>query len=123
VSQVFVRLFGSLALAVLLSFSPIPNAYAQNEQKSPKTARRHLLTNIKPEYPLSMRNAHIGGMVRMNVTVSPAGNVIKIELIGGNAVFSESAIRAVTKWKYAPAATETTDEVQFRFNPDVPNTR
>jgi len=122
VSQVFVRLFGSLALAVLLSSSPIPNAHAQNEQKSQKTSRR-LLLNIKPDYPLTMRSAHIGGMVRMNVTVSPVGNVIKIELIGGNAVFSESAIKAVMKWKYAPAATETTDEVQFRFNPDSPNSR
>ncbi|MBI3475288.1 MAG: TonB family protein [Acidobacteria bacterium] len=121
-SQVFVRLFRSLALAALLSFSLIPNAHAQNDQKSPKTPRR-LLVNIKPDYPLPMRNAHIGGMVRMNVTVSPAGNVTKIELIGGNAVFSESAVKAVMKWKYAPAATETTDELQFRFNPDSPNSR
>jgi TonB family protein len=122
VSQVFVRLFGSLALAVLASSSPIPNAHAQNEQRAQKTSRR-LLLNIKPDYPLTMRNAHIGGVVRLNVTVSPAGNVTKIELIGGNAVFSESAIRAVTKWKYAPAAAETTDEVQFHFNPDLPYNR
>ena len=121
-SQVLVRLLISLALAVLLSSSPIPNAHAQNEQKPQKTAR-HLLLNIKPDYPLPMRNAHIGGTVRMNVTVSPAGNVTKIELIGGNAVFSESAIKARMKWKFAPAATETTDEVQFRFNPDSPNSR
>jgi TonB family protein len=79
--------------------------------------------NVKPEYPESLRAAHVGGLVRLNVTVSPNGNVTRIDLIGGNAIFSESAIKAVMKWKYAPAASETTDEVQIRFNPDSPNTR
>lgn len=117
-SRLFVRVVSSLVLALSLGVSPIP-VWAQSKTKS----GRRVVVNIKPEYPLTMRNAHIGGIVRMNVTVSPAGNVTKIELIGGNAIFSESAIKAVMKWKFSPAAAETTDEIQIRFNPDSPNTR
>src|SRR5437764_14066861 len=94
------------------------SAYAQKIDKS-----RRVVQNVKPDYPTSLRMAHVGGIVKLNVTVAPGGSVLKIELLGGNPIFAESAIKAVTKWKYAPAATETTNELEFHFNPDSPNTR
>jgi len=103
--------------AVVLALVSLPASYAQ---KSEKPARR-VVEHVTPEYPVSLRAAHVGGLVRLSVTVSSSGNVTKIDLIGGNAIFSESAIKAVTKWKYAPSAAETTAEVQIRFNPDSPS--
>lgn len=107
------------AIAFLFAFAILPAAQAQKATKP----HRRLLLNVTPEYPNTLRSAHVGGLVRLNVTVSPNGNVTRIDLLGGNPIFSESAIKAVTKWKYAPAAAETTTEVEIRFNPDSPNSR
>jgi TonB family protein len=109
---------GSIA-ALALTAALVPSAHAQKAVRLP----RRVVVNVTPEYPVSLRAAHIGGMVRLNVTVSPAGDVVRIELLGGNAILADSATKAVTKWKYAPSGSETTNEVQMRFNPDSPNTR
>jgi TonB family protein len=91
-------------------------------QKTDKVGRR-VLQNVKPDYPAVLRAAHLGGTVRLTVTVSASGNVTKIELLGGNPVLAESAIKAVTRWKFAPAAAPTSEEVQITFNPDASTTR
>jgi TonB family protein len=108
---------GSIGVLALF-FAPalLPSAHAQNAEKT-----RRVVQHVAPEYPVSLRAAHVAGLVRLSITISPSGNVTKIDLLGGNAIFSDSAIRAVKKWKYAPAATETTNEVQIRFNPDAPD--
>jgi len=109
---------GSIVVLALF-FAPalLSSAHAQ---KAEKTGRR-VLHNVAPEYPVSLRAAHVGGLVRLSITISPSGNVTRVDVLGGNAIFSDSAIRAVKNWKYAPAATETTNEVQIRFNPDSPD--
>ncbi|MFY9558698.1 MAG: energy transducer TonB [Terriglobales bacterium] len=110
---------GSLAaLALFLAPALLPAAHAQKAEKPP----RRVVQKVKPDYPMTMRAAHLGGLVRLRVTVSPSGNVTRIELLGGNAIFSESATKAVAKWTFAPAAVETTEEIQVRFNQDSPNT-
>jgi TonB family protein len=114
------RLVFSIAtLALCLGSAGTPTAAAQ---KTDKVGRR-VLQNVKPEYPAVLRAAHLGGTVRLTVTVSASGNVTKIELLGGNPVLAESAIKAVTRWKFAPAAAPTSEEVQITFNPDTSTTR
>lgn len=108
-----------LAAALTLTTALVPAGQAQKALRAP----RRVLVNVTPEYPVSLRAAHIGGTVRLSVTVSAGGDVIRVELLGGNAILADSATKAVTKWKYAPAATETTNEVQVRFNPESPDTR
>jgi TonB family protein len=56
--------------------------------------------------------------VRLTVTVLPNGDVAKVDILGGNPIFVASAINAVRKWKYAPAASQTKEEVQINFTPD-----
>jgi len=52
------------------------------------------------------------------VTVLASGDVAKVEIVGGNPIFAESATKAVLKWKYVPAASQTKEEVQINFTPD-----
>lgn len=94
-----------------------PLTFAQKEVKSV----RRVVQRVKPDYPEVMRNAHISAIVNMNVTISPGGNVTHIEVLGGSAIFAESATRALLKWRFAPAAAESTELVQINFNPDFAN--
>jgi TonB family protein len=78
---------------------------------------RRLLTRIEPEYPETLKRLSIGGLVRLEVTISPKGNVEKAELLGGNPILGESAIAAVKQWIYTPNHSRTTEEVSIPFDP------
>jgi len=108
----------SLAALVLLFASmavPSPLLVAQN---APKTHRK-VIVMFDPEYPAVMKNGHFEGQVRLEATVSPAGTVSKVEVKGGNPILAQCASQAVIKWKYAPAPSQTIEEVIFNFNSSI----
>ncbi len=102
------RVFCLSALATL----SLP-AQAQKIDKTP----RKLVFKQNPHYPLMLKEAHIGGVVRLEIVISPKGNVDTISPLGGNPVLVEAASTAVKKWKYLPAETETKTQVEFTFDP------
>lgn len=79
-------------------------------------ARRKLITRIEPQYPETLQRLNIGGTVRLQVTISPKGNVEHVELLGGNPILAEAAIEAVKQWVYSPGPTRTTTEVTIPFD-------
>ncbi len=81
------------------------------------TAERKLLTRIEPEYPETLERMQIGGTVRLMVTISPKGSVDGVQLLGGNPILAESAIKAVKQWVYAPSPARTINEVSIPFTP------
>jgi TonB family protein len=90
---------------------------AIHAQKPVKPARR-IVQRVTPEYPASLKSARVFGLVRLNVTVAPGGDVTRMDVLGGNAIFSDCATKAVRKWKFAPSSAETMEEVEIRFNPE-----
>ena len=106
----------SFGLTLLLFLAPVSPSTAQVERVD-KPHRRVVRTS-EPDYPNIVKHAHIGGLVRLNVTVLANGDVAKVDILGGNPIFVASAINAVRKWKYAPAASQTKEEVQISFTPD-----
>ena len=98
-----------LCVLVLLSLTTSASAQA-------KTTRK-LVYKESPGYPLTLREAHIGGIVRLEIVISPKGNVDSISPLGGNPVLVEAASAAVRKWKYVPADAETKTQVEFTFDP------
>jgi len=85
-------------------------------QSSAKAGRKILVT-VKPDYPQTLKTAQIGGLVRLSATVLPNGTVAKVEIRGGNPILAESAVTAVMRWKYAPAPSETNEEISLSFSP------
>lgn len=81
-----------------------------------KTTRK-LVYKENPGYPLTLREAHIGGIVRLEIVISPKGSVDSISPLGGNPVLVEAACAAVRKWKYVPADGETKTQIEFTFDP------
>jgi TonB family protein len=88
-------------------------AVAQKTEKNP----RKLVYKESPGYPLTLREAHIGGVVRLEIVISPKGKIESVSPLGGNPVLVEAASAAVRKWKYAAADAETKTQVEFTFDP------
>lgn len=99
----------SLCMAALLGLAPASQAQT-------KTVRK-LVFKEAPGYPMTLREAHIGGVVRLEIVISPKGTVDSVIPIGGNPVLVEAASAAVKRWKYAPADSETRTQVEFTFDP------
>jgi TonB family protein len=85
-------------------------------QKAQKAARP-VITTVKPDYPAALQHAKIGGLVRLSATVLPNATVSKVQIRGGNPILADCASAAVMKWKYAPAPTETNEEISLSFSP------
>jgi TonB family protein len=102
----------ALALALVASMFCLPML----AQSSGKNGRK-VVAFTKPEYPQVLKVAQVGGTVRLSATVLPNGTVTKVEVRGGNPILAESAVAAVMKWKYAPSASQTTEEISLSFSP------
>ena len=112
----FKSALASCGLTLLLLLAPVSPSTAQVERVD--RSKRRVVRTSEPDYPKIVKHAHIGGSVRLDVTVLASGDVARVELLGGNPIFAESATKAVLKWKYAPAASQTKEEVQINFTPD-----
>lgn len=108
-----VRCLPNLVGVACLAF---PVALPPSARAADKTPRK-LVYKENPGYPLTLREAHIGGVVRLEIVISAKGSVDSISPLGGNPVLVEAASAAVRKWKYAPAEAETKTQVEFTFDP------
>jgi TonB family protein len=97
----------------LCALALAPGLWAQKSEKF----TRKLTYRENPGYPLTLREAHIGGVVRLEIVISPKGTVDQVSPLGGNPVLIEAASNAVKKWKYTPADSESKTEVEFTFDP------
>jgi TonB family protein len=78
---------------------------------------RAIITKIIPAYPELARSMRLDGAVKLSVNVSPKGTVKSLHALGGNPVLLKAAQDAVTQWKWAPAAQETTEVIELSFHP------
>lgn len=107
------RWIGSaLFVGMLALFSLFPNhsGFAQ-------TAARKLKNRVEPVYPDLARRNNISGSARVELLIMPDGRVKDVKVLGGNPVLVQAVMAAVVKWKYEPAAEESSVVVKFDFNP------
>ncbi|HKM45941.1 MAG TPA: energy transducer TonB [Terriglobales bacterium] len=104
---------GLTLLFVFTLVSPSTGQVAEADR-----SKRKIIRTVEPDYPKIIKHSHIGGSVRLNVTVLANGDVANVEILGGNPILADSASKAVFKWKYAPATSQTKQEVQINFDPD-----
>jgi protein TonB len=100
-------------LALVLAGSSVQ---AQQARMNDDSSRR-VVTRVEPEYPETLKRLYIGGIVRLQVTVTAGGKVESTELLGGSPILGQSAMKAVKQWKYAPAAGTDKLIVQLEFDP------
>jgi TonB family protein len=100
----------TLVLCLTTGFAPVLLA-----QKTGQSARK-VISEVKPAYPATLKNLHIEGLVRLTVIVLPNGTVANVAVRGGNPILVENAVKAVKSWKYAPAPSQTEEELVLNFN-------
>jgi TonB family protein len=84
-------------------------------QEADKDIVRRAKSKVEPAYPDLARKMNITGIVKVQVVVAPNGAVKEAKVIGGHPVLAGAALEAVKKWRFEPAATESTGVVEIKF--------
>ncbi len=89
----------ALALLGLLAQSPPAGSPARvgGDIKEPRKVR-----SVNPEYPADARRAGLTGVVVLECTVDPRGEVGDVVVLRGVPPLTESAMKAVKQWRYEP---------------------
>lgn len=108
----FRRIGSVLFVALLALFFVVPN-----HSSIAQTTSRKLKTRVEPVYPELAKRNNISGSARVELLVTADGKVKDVKVLGGNPVLVQAVTTAVMKWKYEPAAEESTVVIKFDFAP------
>jgi TonB family protein len=101
----------------LLSVSTLMMALLALPVYGQTTPDRTVITRVEPEYPETLKRLYIGGTVRVEAIIAPDGTVESTQLIGGNPILGQTAMRAIKQWKYTRARAKQTLIVKVQFDP------
>ena len=104
-------LFLCLLLIGVASIAVTPNARGQETIRKTKS-------KVEPMYPDLARRMKIAGIVKVDLTVAANGTVKDAKVVGGHPVLGNAVLDAVKKWRFESGPQETTETLQFRFDPD-----
>jgi TonB family protein len=102
------RILRSALLATALCLSAL-NLQAQEG--------RRVISNPVPVYPETAKRLHLAGVVKVQIVIAPDGHVKETNVIGGHPLLVNAVEEALRNWKYAPAGSETTKQLEFNFHP------
>ena len=88
----------------------------QAQEATGEIARR-TKSRVQPVYPDLARKMNLAGTVKVEVVVAPNGSVKDAKVVGGHPVLANAALEAVKKWRFEPAAMESSGVVDFKFEP------
>ena len=77
---------------------------------------RAVKSRVAPVYPEIAKRLHVTGVVKLEVTVDAEGKVTDVKTVSGNHSLAVAAEDAVHKWKFVPAAAETKESVEVKFD-------
>jgi TonB family protein len=106
-----------VVLSVMLGTAVGPiYSNAQNAQNTQNEEMvRRAKTKVQPTYPELAHKMNISGTVKIEVTVAPNGTVKEARVVGGHPVLAQSALDAAKRWRFEPAALESTGVIDFKF--------
>jgi TonB family protein len=96
-----------------LALTPLGGHAQQAQDEISRKAK----SKVQAVYPELARKMNITGTVKVEVVVLPNGAVKGARVMGGHPVLANAALDAVKKWRFEPAAMESTGIVDFKFDP------
>jgi TonB family protein len=87
------------------------------QQEASSEIVRRAKNKVQPVYPELARRMNLSGTVKVEVVVAPNGTVKEAKVVGGHPVLANAALDAVRKWRFEPAAMESSGVVDFKFEP------
>lgn len=76
---------------------------------------RAVKSKVQPIYPKIAKRMKITGTVKIEAAVDADGKVTEVKTLSGSRTLSLAAEEAVRKWKFAPAAAASTEDVDVNF--------
>ncbi len=76
---------------------------------------RKVVNRVSPVFPALAKKMNVAGVVKVEATISPSGNVTDTKVVGGHPLLIQAAVDALKKWKYEAAGETTSTVVEFRF--------
>jgi TonB family protein len=86
------------------------------EVKGQETNRK-VKSKVSPVYPDLAKRMNITGVVKVRVTIAANGSVKDATIVGGHPVLASAALDAAKKWRFEARPEESTEIVEFRFDP------
>lgn len=64
-----------------------------------------VISSVRPEYPLSAKNAEVEGVAYVSLSVDASGSVTEAVIAGstGNPALDRAAVEAAYRWRFSPA--------------------
>jgi protein TonB len=90
----------SVALLGILSLMAIAQVAPKKITRS--EALSAVVTRVQPDYPPMARQLKMQGTVELTIEVGETGEVVKVDIVSGNPVLTQSAVQAVKHWKFKP---------------------
>jgi TonB family protein len=109
------RLLSLIVLAGMAFVATSPMLVAQEVQGD---LSKRVKTRVQPTYPELARRMAVKGTVKLMVTIGANGKVKNTKVVGGHPVLVGASEDAIRRWKFEPAADETTGIVEFTFQSD-----
>jgi TonB family protein len=103
------RLLAGVALVTVLGTCTFAQSGTTDE------AKRKVKSKVAPVYPELARRMNVTGKVKVEVIVAPDGHVKSTRAIGGHPLLVQPCLEAVKEWRFAAAAEESTQVVEFEF--------
>ncbi len=104
-----------LGLALILGGAAVLPKKA-SAQDAGDEAKRKVRTKVVPEYPALAKQMNVTGKVKIEATIAADGHVISTRVVGGSPLLVNAALDALKKWRFEPAAKDTTEIIEFEFN-------
>ena len=92
-------------------------AVAAVAQDNGDESNRKVVTKVDPAYPQLAQKFKIGGVVKLQITITASGEVKDVRVIGGHPVLLDAATAAVKEWKYERASKSSVATVSILFTP------
>jgi TonB family protein len=102
----------SLLLTGGIARSFVPTAWAE------EAGERKAKVKTNPKYPDLARRMKIAGVVKVQAVIAPNGSVKNVRVLGGHPVLANAVIDALQNWRFENAPQETTETLEFRFDPN-----
>ena len=102
------RILASALLAMAVGLGAA-NLHAQEGRKA--------LSNPVPGYPEIAKRMRLTGTVKVQIVIGADGRIKEKNFIGGHPLLVNAVEETLKNWKYAPASSETTTQLEFNFHP------
>jgi len=105
-----------LSFALVLGGSLAVSHAVSAQDASADGGKRKVRTKVDPEYPELAKRMNLTGVVKIEATISADGRVTNTKVVGGSPVLVGAATDALKKWRFEPAAKDTSEIIQFEFD-------